>query len=173
MKVRGHTLVWHSQLPGWVSGLAAADLRTAMNNHITQVMTHDKGEIHSWDVVTRPSRTAAAAPGAARPSRTAKLCHNDYNTDCVNAKSAAVANMVKHFKARGVPIDCVGRGRRSVDVQITELDIEGSGTAQATSYSNVVKACLAVSEYLSVTPHTVMPVQRAATTPGRPPARPH
>ncbi|MGX1130353.1 GH35 family endo-1,4-beta-xylanase [Streptomyces glaucescens] len=128
MKVRGHTLVWHSQLPGWVGGLGASDLRTAMNNHINQVMGHYKGKIHSWDVVNeafqdgnsgarRSSpfqdklgngfieeafRTARAADPAA------KLCYNDYNTDGINAKSNAVYNMVRDFKARGVPIDCVG-----------------------------------------------------------------
>jgi endo-1,4-beta-xylanase len=32
-----------------------------------------------------------------------------------------------------------------VDVQITELDIEGSGSAQADNYRRVVEACLAVS----------------------------
>ncbi|MCT9082879.1 endo-1,4-beta-xylanase [Streptomyces fulvoviolaceus] len=192
MKIRGHTLVWHSQLPSWVSGLAAADLRTAMNNHITQVMTHYKGKIHSWDVVNEAFQDGSSGARRSSPfqdklgngfieeafrtARTAdpaaKLCYNDYNTDGVNAKSTAVYNLVKDFKARGVPIDCVGFQSHfnsaspvpsdyqanlqrfadlGVDVQITELDIEGSGTAQATSYSNVVKACLAVSRCTGIT----------------------
>ncbi|MCX5335567.1 MULTISPECIES: endo-1,4-beta-xylanase [unclassified Streptomyces] len=192
MKVRGHTLVWHSQLPGWVSGLAAADLRTAMNNHITQVMTHYKGKIHSWDVVNEAFQDGSSGARRSSPFQdklgngfieeafrtaraadpAAKLCYNDYNTDGVNAKSTAVYNLVKDFKARGVPIDCVGFQSHfnsdspvpsdyqanlqrfadlGVDVQITELDIEGSGTAQATSYSNVVKACLAVSRCTGIT----------------------
>ncbi|WP_405640304.1 endo-1,4-beta-xylanase [Streptomyces sp. NBC_00019] len=192
MKVRGHTLVWHSQLPGWVSGLAAADLRTAMNNHITQVMTHYKGKIHSWDVVNEAFQDGSSGARRSSPFQdklgngfieeafrtaraadpAAKLCYNDYNTDGVNAKSTAVYNLVKDFKARGVPLDCVGFQSHfnsdspvpsdyqanlqrfadlGVDVQITELDIEGSGTAQATSYSNVVKACLAVSRCTGIT----------------------
>ncbi len=193
MKVRGHTLVWYSQLPGWVGGLSTADdVRSAMNNHITQVMQHYKGKIHSWDVVNeafqdgdsgarRSSpfqdklgdgyieeafRTARAADPAA------KLCYNDYNIEGINAKSNAVYNMVKDFKARGVPIDCVGFQSHfnsaspvpsdykenlqrfadlGVDVQITELDIEGSGTAQADSYGNVVRPCLAVSRCTGIT----------------------
>ncbi|WP_329331925.1 endo-1,4-beta-xylanase [Streptomyces sp. NBC_00663] len=192
MKVRGHTLVWHSQLPGWVSGLAATDLRTAMNNHITQVMTHYKGKIHSWDVVNEAFQDGSSGARRSSPFQdklgngfieeafrtaratdpAAKLCYNDYNTDGVNAKSTAVYNMVKDFKARGVPIDCVGFQSHfnsaspvpsdyqanlqrfadlGVDVQITELDIEGSGSSQATSYSSVVKACLAVSRCTGIT----------------------
>ncbi|GGZ07754.1 1,4-beta-xylanase [Streptomyces nitrosporeus] len=192
MKVRGHTLVWHSQLPGWVSGLAATDLRAAMNNHITQVMTHYKGEIDSWDVVNEAFQDGGS--GARRSSpfqdklgngfieeafRTAravdpgaKLCYNDYNTDGQNAKSNAVYAMVKDFKQRGVPIDCVGFQSHfnsnspvpsdyranlqrfadlGVDVQITELDIEGSGSAQAADYTTVVNACLAVSRCTGIT----------------------
>jgi endo-1,4-beta-xylanase len=95
----------------------------------------------------------------------AKLCYNDYNTDGVNAKSTAVYNMVRDFKSRGVPIDCVGFqahlsangvpgdmqanlqrfANLGVDAHITELDIAGSGTQQANDYRKVVTACLAVS----------------------------
>lgn len=192
MKLRGHTLVWHSQLPGWVSGLGATDLRSAMNNHINQVMAHYKGKIYAWDVVNEAYQDGSS--GARRSSpfqdklgngfieeafRTAraadsgaKLCYNDYNTDGQNAKSNAVYAMVKDFKQRGVPIDCVGfqshfNGNSpvpsdyqanlqrfadlGVDVQITELDIEGSGSAQAASYTKVVNACLAVSRCAGIT----------------------
>ncbi|MGP4043029.1 endo-1,4-beta-xylanase [Streptomyces sp. 2A115] len=192
MAVRGHTLVWHSQLPGWVGGLGAADLRSAMNNHINQVMGHYKGKIHSWDVVNEAFQDGSSGARRSSPFQdklgngfieeafrtaraadpAAKLCYNDYNTDGVNAKSTAVYNMVKDFKARGVPIDCVGFQSHfnsaspvpgdfranlqrfadlGVDVQITELDIEGSGTSQATSYTNAVNACLAVSRCTGIT----------------------
>ncbi|MFF4809698.1 endo-1,4-beta-xylanase [Micromonospora chersina] len=191
MRVRGHALAWHSQQPGWAQNLSGSALRQAMVNHITQVATHYKGKIYAWDVVNeafadsggvrRDSnlqrtgddwievafRTARAAdPGA-------KLCYNDYNTDNWTwAKTQAVYNMVKDFKARGVPIDCVGLQSHfnsgspypgnyrttlenfaalGVDVQITELDIEGSGTTQATTYGNVVKDCLAVSRCTGIT----------------------
>ncbi|MGR6534857.1 endo-1,4-beta-xylanase [Streptomyces rochei] len=192
MDVRGHTLVWHSQLPSWVGALGAADLRAAMNDHIDQVMGRYKGQIHSWDVVNEAFQDGGSGARRSSPFQdklgdgyieeafrtaraadpAAKLCYNDYNTDGVNAKSTAVYTMVKDFKARGVPIDCVGfQGHFNsnspvpadlranlqrfadlgVDVQITELDIEGSGTAQADAYARVVDACLAVDRCTGIT----------------------
>ncbi|BCJ73369.1 beta-xylanase [Catellatospora sp. IY07-71] len=56
-RVRGHVLVWHNQLPGWLtSGVAdgsisTAELRDILKNHITNVVTHFKGKIWQWDVV--------------------------------------------------------------------------------------------------------------------------
>jgi endo-1,4-beta-xylanase len=185
-QVRGHTLAWHSQQPGWMQNLSGSALRSAMLNHVTQVATHYRGQIHSWDVVNEAFQDGSS--GARRDSNlqrtgndwieaafraaraadpNAKLCYNDYNTDdWSHAKTQAVYNLVRDFKNRGVPIDCVGLQSHfnaqspvpgnyqttlssfaalGVDVQITELDIEGSGTAQADNYRRVVQACLAVS----------------------------
>ncbi|WP_446210141.1 endo-1,4-beta-xylanase [Micromonospora sp. IBSANI012] len=191
MRVRGHALAWHSQQPGWAQNLSGTALRSAMVNHVTQVATYYRGKIHSWDVVNEAF--ADGGTGARRDSNlqrtgndwievafraaraadpTAKLCYNDYNTDGQNAKSNAVYAMVQDFKARGVPIDCVGFqshfnsaspvpadyqanlqrfANLGVDVQITELDIEGSGSAQADNYARVVRACLAVSRCTGIT----------------------
>ena len=191
-RVRGHALAWHSQQPTWAQNASGTALRNAMVNHVTQVATHFKGKIYSWDVVNEAfadgggggrrdsnlQRTgndwieaAFRAARAADPG--AKLCYNDYNTDdWGQAKTQAVYRMVQDFKSRGVPIDCVGFqshinsgsplpsdyqanlqrfANLGVDVQITELDIAGSGTAQANSYASVVKACLAVSRCTGIT----------------------
>src|SRR4051812_45004379 len=127
LKVRGHTLAWHGQQPGWMQSLSGTALRTAMINHINVVMAHYKGKLYAWDVV---NEAYADSGGGRRDSnlqrtgndwievafRTAraadpsvKLCYNDYNTDnWTSAKTQGVYNMVKDFTSRGVPIDCVG-----------------------------------------------------------------
>lgn len=190
-KVRGHALAWHSQQPSWAQNMSGTALRNAMVNHVTQVATHFKGKIDSWDVVNEAF--ADGSSGARRDSNlqrtgndwievafraaraadpAAKLCYNDYNTDGQNAKSNAVYAMVSDFKARGVPIDCVGFqshfnaasplpsdyqanlqrfANLGVDVQITELDIEGSGTTQATAFAAATNACLAVTRCNGIT----------------------
>ncbi|HEU4635306.1 MAG TPA: endo-1,4-beta-xylanase [Edaphobacter sp.] len=133
MKIKGHTLVWHSQLPGWVGSLSTGQqVKEAMLNHINKVMGQWKGKIYAWDVVNEAWETpdkrgngtatlrnspfkkigddfideAFKAAKAADPD--ALLFYNDYSTEGMNDKSNAVYEMVKSMKARGIPIDGVG-----------------------------------------------------------------
>ena len=41
--IRGHTLVWYSQLAPWVATLVGSELTEAMKTHITVEMEHFKG----------------------------------------------------------------------------------------------------------------------------------
>ena len=50
-RVKGHALIWHGSVPGWVNGLSAADLRTAVEDHIRAVAGHYRGRVLAWDVV--------------------------------------------------------------------------------------------------------------------------
>lgn len=124
--VRGHTLVWHSQLPGWVSSLPADQTRSAMETHIANVAGHYRGEVYAWDVVNEPFNEdgtfrsspfhaamgkeyiahALRAAKAADPD--AKLYLNDYNIEGFGAKSNAMYDLVRELKAEGVPLDGVG-----------------------------------------------------------------
>lgn len=49
-KVRGHVLLWHYQLPPWVTGKNFNDLDVVLRNHINTVIGHYKGKIFAWDV---------------------------------------------------------------------------------------------------------------------------
>ncbi len=57
--LRGHTLIWHSQVPDWFfykSGnggepATAEQLMKRIEEHVTTIVTHYKGKIDTWDVV--------------------------------------------------------------------------------------------------------------------------
>lgn len=59
MKMRGHCLAWHSQLPTWVSSdgkkndknWSREEALAILKTHITNVVTHYKGKVTEWDVV--------------------------------------------------------------------------------------------------------------------------
>jgi endo-1,4-beta-xylanase len=195
--VRGHNLVWHSQLPGWVSSLPSNQVQAAMENHITNEATHYRGKVVAWDVVNEPFnddgtyRTDAfynamgvgyiadALRTARAADPTAKLYINDYNIDGQGAKADAMYSLVSSLKSQGAPIDGVGiQGHLAtqygfptnmqanfqrfaslgLDVAVTELDVRmplpetaAQDATQTTYYTNVVKACLAVSRCVGIT----------------------
>ncbi|WP_367321310.1 endo-1,4-beta-xylanase [Streptomyces sp. HUAS ZL42] len=127
-QVRGHTLVWHSQNPSWLTNgsWTSAQLSSLLQNHINTEVTRYKGKIAAWDVVNEPFNEdgtyrstlwynglgadyiANALTWARAADPAAKLYINDYNVEGVNAKSTALYNLVKSLKERGVPIDGVG-----------------------------------------------------------------
>jgi endo-1,4-beta-xylanase len=134
MKIKGHTLVWHKQLPTWVTNLTtAADVRKAMVDHINGVMNHFKGKVTVWDVVNEalitdgktgdgnprirdsvfstvlgPTFIDEAFMAARQADSGALLVYNEYASEGLSDKSNAVYDMVKSMKMRGIPIDGVG-----------------------------------------------------------------
>lgn len=128
MRIRGHTLIWHSQLAGWMAnGTWTQDqARALLADHVGTVVTHFKGHVAEWDVVneafnddgTRRAsiwqntigrdyiERAFIAAHADDPS--VGLFYNDYNIEGINAKSDSVYAMIQDFKQRGVPITGVG-----------------------------------------------------------------
>ena len=51
LQFRGHCLVWHQQLPWWVSSEGGAAFQQDFIEHIQQEVAHYAGHVHSWDVV--------------------------------------------------------------------------------------------------------------------------
>ncbi|GKT86526.1 glycosyl hydrolase family 10 protein [Colletotrichum tofieldiae] len=163
--VRGHTLIWHAQLPQWVSNIRDANtLRNVIRTHVSTVVGRYRGRIRAWDVVNeifnedgtlRSSvfsnvlgeefvKIAFQAARAADPN--CRLYINDYNLDRAGvSKVNLMRYYVDKWISEGVPIDGIAR---VTEVAITELDIAGAPTAD---YNAVVSACLAVPKCVGIT----------------------
>ncbi|WP_211096965.1 endo-1,4-beta-xylanase [Neolewinella litorea] len=126
MWIVGHTLVWHSQLPDYVSETTdPALLRRYMEEHIRAVAGRYAGRIDGWDVLNEALNedgsyresvfyrllgeqyildafrlAAEAAPGT-------ELYYNDYNLNNPQKREGAV-RIVKLLQDNGLRIDGVG-----------------------------------------------------------------
>jgi endo-1,4-beta-xylanase len=127
-KVRGHTLIWHNQLPAWLtSGTFTADeLRAILRKHITDQVRHFRGKIWQWDVANEviddngnlrdtiflrtlgPGYIADAFRWAHEADRGARLYLNDYNIEGLSAKSDAYYELVKQLRRDRVPVHGLG-----------------------------------------------------------------
>ena len=126
IKLNGHTLIWHSQLPAFVHQIQSADsLRMFFTEHIRTLASRYNGKIDSWDVVNE----ALNEDGTLRKSifldklgddfiveafRLAqqyapdtKLYYNDYNIEQPQKRAGAI-RIIKQIQAAGVRIDGVG-----------------------------------------------------------------
>ena len=134
LKLRGHTLCWHSQAPRWFFTDSATGkqvtkevLLQRLKEHITTVVKRYKDVIYAWDVVNEvvsdnPNEyfrnslfyqicgedfVAKAFQYAHDADPNALLFYNDYNE--INAsKREKIFKLVKNLKDAGVPIHGVG-----------------------------------------------------------------
>ncbi|HYK31749.1 MAG TPA: endo-1,4-beta-xylanase [Streptosporangiaceae bacterium] len=136
--VRGHTLLWHNQLPGWLTTgvangtISSSQLMGLLEQHIFTEVGRYRGRIWQWDVANEfftdsnpsginpkdfwvsnlgPSIIGQAFRWAHEADPHALLFYNDYNIageDGTNAKSDAVFAWLGQMLDQGVPIDGVG-----------------------------------------------------------------
>ena len=135
VKLRGHTLVWHNQVPGWMftgsgkNGMATKEeLYERMERHIKTVVGEGKGKFYCWDVVNEcisdngsgickdkyfdivgsDEYIAKAFQFAHEADPDALLVINDYGLESKGPKQDAMFKEIKKLLAEGVPIGAVG-----------------------------------------------------------------
>lgn len=126
IRVNGHTLIWHSQLPSFARRIQDIDsFKTFFADHIKTVAARYNGKIFSWDVVNEALNedgtmrksvflnklgdnfvTDAFRLAQAAAPKT-ELYYNDYNNE-QPAKRAGCIALIKKIQAAGVRIDGVG-----------------------------------------------------------------
>jgi len=136
--VRGHTLLWHNQLPDWLTTgvangtISSSALMGLLEQHIFTEVGRYRGRIWQWDVANEfftdanpsginpndfwvsnlgPDIIGQAFRWAHEADPHALLFYNDYNIageDGTSAKSDAVFAWLRQMLDQGVPIDGVG-----------------------------------------------------------------
>lgn len=132
-RIKGHTFVWHNQLPSWVTDTMTADqLSAAIQSHIGTTLGHFSGEMRAWDVVNEAidTSTATGTPSGFRNSiffqklgptyidqaynwaRAADpnvlLFYNDYGIEGLGTKSDRAYALMQDLSSKGVPVDGIG-----------------------------------------------------------------
>lgn len=133
MRVRGHTLCWHSQTPAWLFVNEKGDTVTKeillqrLKDHIITVVSRYKGKVYAWDVVNEAIsdrrdefyRNSAwyricgeefierAFQWAHEADPDALLFYNDYN-EINPEKRAKIIEMIRRLRNKGIPVGAVG-----------------------------------------------------------------
>ncbi|NEQ24673.1 MAG: endo-1,4-beta-xylanase [Microcoleus sp. SIO2G3] len=135
MLLRGHTLVWDQALPEWFKvTVNRQNAEAFMSEHITAVVKHYAGQVHSWDVVNEainaehdrsdglqktpwlqllgPGYIDTAFRIAAQADPKAMLVYNDrwldYDTERDTRQRSAVLRLLEHLKSIGTPVHALG-----------------------------------------------------------------
>jgi endo-1,4-beta-xylanase len=132
MQLRGHTLVWHSQVPNWLfvdegKPVSKEKLLERLRAHIQAVVGRYKGKVYAWDVVNeaisdspneylRNSKwleicgeeyIAKAFQWAHEADLDALLFYNDYN-EIDPVKRKKIIRLVEDLRKKNIPIHGVG-----------------------------------------------------------------
>ena len=133
MKLRGHTLVWHSQTPDWFfkegdQPVSKEVLKERLRKHIQGVVSHFKGEVYCYDVVNevisdnKNEYLRSTSPWvkildsefielafryAREADPEAKLFYNDYNA-WQPEKRDNIIRLVKSLQEKGIKVDGIG-----------------------------------------------------------------
>lgn len=128
MEIRGHTLIWHNQLPAWVTARtwSRPELLEVMRQHIFAVVGRYRGRVAEWDVVNEavtedgslrrniwldvigPDYIEQALRFAHQADPGARLYLNDYSNERLNAKSDAYEEIARRLLTRQVPLHGIG-----------------------------------------------------------------
>jgi len=128
MILRGHNLCWNTELPTWISegSFNRSSLISILKSHVTNEVTHYKGQIYAWDVVNEPfgdeggmrdwlyqnevgtSYISDAFHAAHAADPKAKLYINEYDLEIPGPKFDTALSTVTALLKQGVPIHGIG-----------------------------------------------------------------
>ncbi|WP_407939961.1 endo-1,4-beta-xylanase [Nocardiopsis coralli] len=145
MSMRGHTLMWHNQLPEWLEegDWEEEELREVVQEHAEALLGRYQGRMESWDVINEPFEDdgpelrenlwlevfgedyiADALWTANAVDPEAKLYINEFNVEGGGDKSDALYELASDLVERDVPLHGIGFQSHFVHGQVPEDLVE-------------------------------------------------
>ena len=130
MKVRGHNLCWHNQLPAWFVGTVTKEnARKFLVDHIMTVAGRYKGRMQSWDVVNEAVLPKDGRPDGLRKSPWMELLGPDYIEIAFRTARVADPHALLTYNDYDVEYDNRGAGGAARDYSAVVAAVEGVGCA--------------------------------------------
>ncbi len=100
MAVRGHVLLWHMQIPAWVTAKSYSALELVLKTHIDSLVGRYKGKIFAWDVANeiitaQEGDTGSGTPGLRHNDK--PLLGGDYSIWCDNSSDDTLIKKAFEF----------------------------------------------------------------------------
>lgn len=128
MRLHGHALVWHNQLPAWINNYSGSksDWILILEKHVKTVVGHFGNTVTSWDVVNEAFEDDGslrkniwfenigedyielAFKFANEVNKDALLFYNDYNIAQKTKKCEAIVEYLRVLRSKGIRIDGIG-----------------------------------------------------------------
>lgn len=124
--VRGHPLIWHRQIPSYLSDLNKNQFKDIFESHISTVVKRYSDSIYIWDVINEainsdgtlrksiwlknlgPDYIKNAFILAHHANPQAKLFYNDYDLTMPGPKLDSAYNLIKNLLKNKIPIHGIG-----------------------------------------------------------------
>ena len=106
LALRGHTAVWHNNVPAWLpTVLANADGGAVFEGHIRDVLGHFGDSIASWDVVNEAIEPRDGLPSGLRNAIFTKTLGPDYIARAFRIAREALPHTPLYYNEFGVEYD--------------------------------------------------------------------
>jgi endo-1,4-beta-xylanase len=128
MKYRGHTLLWEQALPRWFHNTVnAGNAKAMMLDHISVVVRHYAGKMHSWDVVNEAMELNDGRPDGLKNTPWLQMIGPEYIEMAFHAAHEADPNAILVYNENWLePEDATTEKKRQATVAfLTNLKKKG------------------------------------------------
>lgn len=126
LAVRGHTAVWHINVPPWLpTVLATEDGEQIFESHIRDVLGHFGGRPTSWDVVNEAIEPQDGVPLGLRNSIFTEALGAGYIARAFRAAREALPHTPLYYNDYGIEYDFEGSKRAATLALLSDLRRQG------------------------------------------------